>query len=250
MNGLILAVDAGNTRLKWGLAQDGAWRRKGGGPLSEAARLDDVIAPERPQRALVSCVAGDAVRQGLAAALARLGAPVFWLTAAGHAHGLHNAYTEPAQLGPDRYAMLVASLHLGLAPCVVVGAGTAVTVDALDEAGSFLGGLILPGPALMRQALKSGTAGVTAVAGQVVDFPRATGDAVETGIWRALAGAVEAMRSRLAARTGGVPLTVVSGGEAAGLAAVLAGPIQVVEDLVLEGLLCIARGSDAPGRSR
>jgi type III pantothenate kinase len=73
---------------------------------------------------------------------------------------------------------------------------------------------------------------------------------VETGIWRALAGAVEAMRSRLAHETGVVPLTVLSGGEAAGLAAVLAGPIQVVEDLVLEGLLWIARGSDAPGRSR
>jgi type III pantothenate kinase len=247
---MILTVDAGNTRLKWGLAQAGAWQRKGGVPLSEAARLDGIIAPERPQRALVSCVAGEAVRQGLAAALARLGTPVDWLTAAGHAHGLRNAYTEPEQLGADRYAMLVASLHLGLAPCVVVGAGTAVTVDALDEAGCFLGGLILPGPALMRQALKSGTAGVGAVAGQVADFPRATGDAVETGIWRALAGAVEAMRSRLAHETGVLPLTVLSGGEAAGLAAVLAGPIQVVEDLVLEGLLWIARGSDAPGRSR
>jgi type III pantothenate kinase len=248
MSTAILALDAGNTRLKWGLWQNGAWRGKGVLPSGEAGRLDAALGDVRPTRAWVSCVAGADVRQALAEALARLAVPTSWLVPAAEGHGLHNAYIEPARLGPDRYAMLVACLHLGLAPCVVVGAGTAVTVDALDGSGRFLGGLILPGPALMRQALASGTAGVMEVRGRLQDFPRCTGDAVETGIWRALAGAVEAMRGRLAGQAGMEPLAVLSGGEAAGLAAVLAGPKRVVEDLVLEGLLWVARDSDAPAR--
>ncbi len=248
MSAIILAVDAGNTRLKWGLWQAGAWRRKGALPVGEADRLDRVVLPERPARTLVSCVAGAGVRFALEAALARLGAPVSWPVPAAEAFGLRNTYTEPEKLGTDRYAMLVACLHLGYAPCVVVGAGTAVTVDALDGQGHFLGGLILPGPALMRQALASGTAGVTQLTGRLQDFPRCTADGVETGIWRALAGGVEAMRSRLAVQAGGAPLTVLSGGEAAGIAAVVAGPTRVKEDLVLEGLLWIARCSDAQDR--
>ena len=248
MSAIILAVDAGNTRLKWGLWQAGAWRRKGALPVGEADRLDQAVLPERPARTLVSCVAGADVRFALDAALARLGAPVSWPVPAAEGFGLRNTYTEPEKLGTDRYAMLIACLHLGYAPCVVVGAGTAVTVDALDGQGRFLGGLILPGPALMRRALASGTAGVTQLTGRLQDFPRCTADGVETGIWRALAGGVEAMRSRLAVQAGVAPLTVLSGGEAAGIAAVVAGPTRVKEDLVLEGLLWIARCSDAQDR--
>lgn len=248
MSGAILTVDAGNTRLKWGLWQAGTWRRKGALPVAEAARLDEVILPERPARTLVSCVAGEGVRAALAAGLAHLGGGVAWLSPVAQAHGLHNTYSEPAQLGPDRYAMLVACLHYGFAPCIVVGAGTAVTVDALDATGTYLGGLILPGPALMRQALASGTAGVRQVSGRLQDFPRCTADGVETGIWRALAGAVADLRERLAPATGMRPLVVLSGGEATALAAVVDEPRRVVEDLVLEGLLWIARCSDAPAR--
>lgn len=243
-----LFVDAGNTRLKWGLWQGGRWRRKGVLPVQEAAGLTTALTQEHPLQAWVSCVAGEAVREALQTGLGRLGTRVEWVAARGHAFGLSNLYDPPQGLGSDRYAMLVACRQLGLAPCVIVGAGTAVTVDALDGEGSFLGGLILPGPALMRAALASGTAGVKEISGRLQDFPRTTGDAVETGIWRALAGAVEAMRNRLALRVGTEPRTVLSGGEAARLAEVLSGPIEVMEDLVLEGLLWIARSSDAPGR--
>lgn len=244
----ILAVDAGNTRLKWGLWQAGAWRCKGALPVHDAVRLIEAVAPDRPEHAVVSCVAGEEVRAALQIALSRLGGTVYWLVPVAQGHGLRNSYADPAQLGPDRYAMLVGALNLGLAPCVVVGAGTAVTVDALDATGTFLGGLILPGPALMRRALASGTAGVREVAGRLQDFPCCTADAVETGIWRGLAGAVADLRARLARAVGSEPLVVLSGGEAVSLAAVVDEPRRVVEDLVLEGLLWIARCPDVQGR--
>lgn len=241
MDPVILAVDAGNTRLKWGLWRPDGWWRKGWLPSGEASRLAGVVAPAHPACAVVCCVAGEAVRSALAAGLERLGLDVLWVQAQADRYGVHNGYDEPAQLGADRYAMLVAAAQLALAPCVIVGAGTAVTVDALAGDGTFLGGLILPGPQLMRQALAGGTAGVKTLTGRVQDFPRSTGDAVETGIWRALSGAVEDMRERLA-RTLGQPVEVVlTGGEATVLAPHVAGPRRVVEDLVLEGLACIAR---------
>lgn len=248
MDPLILAVDAGNTRLKWGLWQSGGWRRKGWLPIGEAGLLAEAIAPARPAHVVVSCVAGEDVRSLLAAGLQRLGLAVSWVEAQADRYGVHNGYYEPAQLGADRYAMLVAAVQLGLAPCVIVGAGTAVTVDALGEDGTFLGGLILPGPQLMRQALGAGTAGVKTLTGRVQDFPRSTGDAVETGIWRALSGAVEDMQGRLS-RASGRPVTVVlTGGEGTALAAHVTEPRRVLEDLVLEGLACIARLAGWPER--
>lgn len=248
MDPLLLAVDAGNTRLKWGLWQAGSWRRKGWLPSGEAGRLAEAVAPAQPAHAVVSCVAGEAVRSALAAGLKRLGLAALWVEAQADRYGVHNGYLDPAQLGADRYAMLVAAVQLKLAPCVIVGAGTAVTVDALGEDGTFLGGLILPGPQLMRQALAVGTAGVKTLAGRVQDFPRSTGDAVETGIWRALTGAVEDLRGRLT-RASGQPVEVVlTGGEGPALAAHVAEPRRVVEDLVLEGLVCIARLAGWSGR--
>lgn len=245
---LILAVDAGNTRLKWGLRQSGGWRRKGWLPIGEAGRLAETVASAQPGHAVVSCVAGEEVRSALAAGLERLGLAALWVEAQADRYGVHNSYSEPAQLGADRYAMLVAAVQLGLAPCVIVGAGTAVTVDALGEDGTFLGGLILPGPKLMRQALAAGTAGVRMLTGEVQDFPRSTGDAVETGIWRALSGAVEDMRGRLSRASGRPVAAVLTGGEGPALAAHVAEPRRVVEDLVLEGLACIARLAVWPER--
>lgn len=244
---MILLLDVGNTRLKWGVWSAGRWQARGSLPSVEAGHLGEALAGVRPERTLVSCVAGLEVREALVRVLTGLGGTVSWLRAEAAGHGLRNLYTAPGELGADRYAMLVACVHLGLAPCVVVGAGTAVTVDALDERAEFLGGLILPGAGLMRQALRTGTAGVAQTTGRVQDFPRCTGDAVETGIAWALAGGIEAMRSRLAARVGAPVRVVLSGGDAHHLAGLLSAPSSVMEDLVLEGLSWIARESASPG---
>lgn len=240
-----LFVDVGNSRIKWGLWQAERWLCKGNLPLARVNKLTSTLAELAPAHAWVSCVAGATIRRRLQTSLEQLGTHAVWITATRQACGLTNLYTMPHKLGPDRFAMLVACLHLGLAPCVVVGAGTAVTVDALDDKGYFLGGLILPGSRLMRLALADGTAEVRQLSGQRRDYPRTTGDGVETGIWRALAGAIESMRRQLANDVGIQPAVVLSGGEAAQLAPALDGPVEIVEDLVLEGLLWIARCSEA-----
>jgi type III pantothenate kinase len=242
---MILLLDAGNSRIKWGCWQAGAWRGQGAVAVAEPEALAEVLAGFAPTWAGVSCVAGPALRARIEVLLA--GLPVHWLTAPGEGHGIINRYARPESLGADRYAGLVACQRGGLSPCVLASAGTALTVDALTGEGEFLGGMILPGAALMRHALATGTAAVADTAGGWQPFPRATGDAVETGVLTALTGAVEAMRGRLLGRLGGVVPVVLTGGDGGRLAADLADPVRVENNLVLEGLLWIARDLGVAG---
>ena len=97
--------------------------------------------------------------------------------------------------------------------------GTAVTVDALDASGRFLGGLILPGFGLMLRALEMGTAGLKAPTGEAVEFPTNTSDALMSGGADAIAGAIERMHRKLLERTGQEPALLMTGGAAVKLGA-------------------------------
>jgi hypothetical protein len=73
------------------------------------------------------------------------------------AHGVRIAYSDPARLGVDRFLALIGAHALHAGPKLIVDAGTAVTYDLLLADGSHLGGLILPGIALMRDSVLAGT---------------------------------------------------------------------------------------------
>ncbi len=238
---MLILFDAGNTRLKWGVWGGARWQARGALENEALQDLDELLAPYAPTWIGVSCVAGAAVRQRIGDYADAHGIAPHWLVAEADRHGLHNAYRSPATLGADRYAALLACLQRGLAPCVVAMAGTALTVDALSATEGFLGGFILPGAALMRRALADGTAALANSPGVCQDFPDATANAVHSGIQAALGGAVAVMAARLATRTGETPRIVLAGGDAAWLRAGLEGEVHVIDDLVLEGLLCLAK---------
>src|SRR5205085_1163284 len=138
--------------------------------------------------------------------------------------GVTNGYDHPNRLGTDRWVALVGARHRVLAmggtprPALVVMVGTAVTVDALDETGRFLGGLIIPGFGLMLRALEMGTAGLKAPTGDVRDFPTNTSDALMSGGAHSIAGAIERTYRRLRDRTRQEPVLLMSGGAALKLA--------------------------------
>ena len=122
---------------------------------------------------------------------------------------------------------------------MVVNAGTAVTVDALDEEGVFRGGLILPGMRLMLQALAENTAALKSVRGDFRAFPDNTADALTTGAVQAICGAVEQMRRQIDTNPAQVRV-YLAGGAAVELAPHLSPPVEVVDNLVLEGVLALA----------
>jgi len=242
----ILCLDCGNSRLKWGLAGPHGWVSQGNIPNQEIGTLAlrDWQNLPRPTRVVGVNVAGEATRVRVEAQLVRWRATPEWLIAREQACGVYNRYSRPSQLGADRWAALIAArariaLELFPSACIVVNAGTALTVDALDATGVFRGGIIVPGMKMMLQALADNTAALKIQPGRYHDFPINTADALYSGAMHALCGAIEQMRKRLGSDET-EPKVMLSGGAAAEIAPHLTGPVEVVDNLVLEGVLALA----------
>ena len=248
----ILVIDVGNSRMKWGLNGPHGWTALGATPNSDIGTLAlrDWHNLSRPLRAVGVNVAGEAARVRVEAQLSRWRLTPEWLSASAAACGVTNRYAHPSQLGADRWASLVAAWQRSnvtdLFPpaCVVVNAGTAVTVDALDEEGVFRGGLILPGMRLMLQTLAENTSALKSTPGQFRAFPDNTADALTSGATQAICGAIEQMRRQIDTDPAQVRV-YIAGGAASELAPHLRPPVEVVDNLVLEGVLALA-GVTAP----
>jgi type III pantothenate kinase len=126
-------------------------------------------------------------------------------------------------------------------PMVVVMVGTAVTVEAIDAQGAFLGGFILPGHGIMLRALESGTAGLHVPTGDVREFPTNTSDALTSGGTFAIAGAIERMVQHVRERCGEEPVRYMTGGAGWKMAPHMSLPFELVESLIFDGLLEIAQ---------
>lgn len=243
---MILCVDCGNSRVKWGLRDGLHWAARGSLANSGLASLGAAVAAARDggpdvRRILACNVAGPAAEAAVEGLAAALGGRPEWVVGEAERCGVRNGYARPGQLGADRWAALIGARSLHRGPCLVVCAGTATTVDVLLADGLFAGGLILPGLELMRRALARETAGLPLAAGSLVPLPRNTDDAIASGCLQATLGAVERMFAPLAA-AGADALCLLSGGAAAALAPHLRLPHEAVDDLVLEGLARIGRG--------
>ena len=241
----VLAIDAGNTRIKWGVHDGSGWRATGSIGTAQSAGLVDALRAHFPvAAAIASNVAGPEAQAGIDEACRGSGAALVVIRAEREQLGVSNAYRDPRQLGADRWAALIAAHH-GEPPGhkLVVNAGTALTVDALTADGKFLGGLIVPGPALMRRSLDRGTAGLRLTEGALEDLPASTPDAITSGAIQACIGAIERLARAMAARGTPPGRIILSGGAAAEIAASLSLPMTLRENLVLDGLVLIARKS-------
>jgi len=246
---MMLLVDAGNTRIKWRIVSGRTLQAAGAVPTANVADLALAWQPHRLTGAVLSCVADAAAQAGLVRLMAELGLPVQWLVPAREKYGLINLYDVPERLGADRYAALIAAARLKLGDCVVVSVGTATTVDMLSRNNEFLGGVIIPGPDLMRAALLGGTGQIESRMqgdatsanniGNPSTLPRNTDAAVDLGIVLAQAGVVTAVCGRMPVASE-PPLVILTGGARTQIRGWLRGQLIEIEDLVLEGLAWIA----------
>ena len=238
----IYLFDAGNTRIKWAVHDGRAYVASGAVETLRAAELDQALpSGKRAQRAIASSVAGAEVRAQLERLCAARGVKLAIIASQAEQLGVKSGYRDPAQLGSDRWAALVAAHRVCPGHKLVVNAGTALTIDALTADGRFLGGVIVPGPALMRRSLDRGTAGLRLTEGAFADFPASTPDAITTGAIQACAGAIERMRDAMAGVDCAPSQIVLSGGAAPEIAGHLPIAATIRENLVLDGLLLIAR---------
>ena len=159
---------------------------------------------------------------------------------------------RPEGVGIDRLldALAVNALRQPGRPAVVIDAGSAVTVDWVDEAGAFAGGAILPGIALMAKSLHDYTALLP-----LIDVPKqvpvvpgtTTPTAIEAGLFWAVAGGIWALVAAYSRRFDGTPEVYLTGGDAPLLAAATLGPARLVPLLTLSGVRLAAIAALRPG---
>jgi len=149
--------------------------------------------------------------------------------------GVRNGYARAQQLGSDRWAALIGAWHQVRGACLVVNCGTATTVDALSDDGVFIGGLILPGAALMQRSLHDNAALLQSAQGTLRDFPLNAADAIRSGTIRATQGAIMRQYNLLQQRFPAARC-LLSGGAAESVMAQLAVGCERRDDLVLQGL--------------
>jgi len=242
-------VDIGNTRIKWAL-YDGERLGQHGNAVHREARdaaLQTFVhaLPPEVTRLVVANVAGDAMAQGLRAVIGSR-AVIEFVATSPERFGVRCAYADPQRLGVDRWLGVLAAHALAAGAACVIGAGTAVTFDAVAADGAHLGGLILPGARLFATALDRSTSNIGATpvpVGAVKGLAllgRDTATAVGHGAMLALAAAVDRAVRTVAGVLGAAPRVYLTGGDAAPLREWLETKVEPRADLVLEGLALFA----------
>jgi type III pantothenate kinase len=247
---MILLIDVGNTRLKW------AWLK--GSRLSEqqaavhrgvrrgkwAAALFD--PDNAASRVLICNVAGAAMAKTLAdSSRRRFGVKPEFVTSSRRFGPLTNGYAKPNLLGADRWLAIVGAWIRVRSALCVIDAGTAVKADGVDASGRHLGGLIVPGIQLMREALLNKTSDIARSARSSAPSKKGilannTVGAVSRGAEFALAGFADHAADVLERALGIKPKLLITGGDAEIVAANMRRHGEVVPDLVLQGLAAVA----------
>lgn len=234
-----LMIDAGNTLIKSAVLAGDEWLHLTPVPTAEADTMTARVAHiPGVSEVWVSNVAGDEVAAHLAAACKSRGWSMNLISSKKMQCGVSNAYKVVERLGSDRWASLIAAWQMNKGPTLVVTSGTATTIDALSAQGEFMGGLILPGLALMQSSLIDATAKLIHDAGRYAEFPVNTADAIWSGALQATCGAIQRQYALLNDENAKI---LLSGGAAQELQELLGIPAQTVRNLVLQGLGYIAQ---------
>ena len=231
-----LDIDMGNSRTKWRCGS-----ANGALPSPQLPEL-----AQTPCRIRVATVLRN--RQRIACAVEeQFGVVAEFASVTPSLQGVQCGYREPNRLGVDRWLSTVAAWRQVRRAAVVVGAGTAATMDFVHADGRHEGGYIVPGLRLMQEALDRNTADVRvardhwAVApkdtfANVKSAPCDTQTSVAAGTLLMLCTFVNTAVADFATRCEGDPAIFLTGGDAPLLAAHLTMPVRLEPHLVLEGL--------------
>jgi type III pantothenate kinase len=239
---MLFLLDIGNTSLKWA-----AWK---GGRLADTGmavhRTASMTAVadanwrnrEQPRHVLAASVAGARVAHELTSWVDRnWHVPLTFLRARDQAFGVRNAYRDAQRLGVDRWLALIAAHRFFPGSCCIVDCGTAITIDAIDGQGRHLGGMIVPGLWMMREALARRTWAIESAEVEPRQaLARDTESAVANGSLCAAVGGVEHAFAAARARVGSPLRLLLTGSDAPRLSENLSLEVTVDPHLVLRGL--------------
>ncbi|MFL1404038.1 type III pantothenate kinase [Marinobacter sp. M1N3S26] len=241
-----LLIDAGNTRIKWQLRDKGQVLHSGAG-LLESDQLFEGITPAHWRKlssVAVSTVRSEAARRDLENTIAtytRLPVRFFWTRR--KFGSLTCAYEDASTMGADRWHALIGAWDMIGGACVVVDAGSAITLDWIDDRGGHLGGYILPGRDMMVASLRQSTARVMFDDSQAV-VNTTPGRSTAECVFHGVSWLIQALASELG-RQVAIPV-LVTGGDGSLIKKALdtAGPdslavSRLCPGLVLDGLALV-----------
>lgn len=217
----LLALGVGNSRLAVGVFGAGELKNVWRPPIGEREQWKDAIfqawtASNDAAAPVVAASVNPPLNSAIEDVVTEVtGHTVQWIGADIDVP-IEVATRNPAATGIDRILNVAAAHEQMGKACVVVDAGTALTVDCCNDAGEFLGGAILPGVNLMLQALAEKTAAIGTV--EIALPPKAVGDstaaAVSSGIFFSIRGLVREIAENFAEQLGQWPEIIATGGDA------------------------------------
>ena len=218
----LLVIDVGNSRVAMGVFVNGILEATKRAEVKDTAAVKDAIAELWSQisgnadaevcGASVNTVAIEGIEHAVMQATEKhvqwvgrqIDLPIKVLTA------------EPKKTGVDRVLNVAAAFEQMQHACVVVDAGTALTIDACNEQGAFIGGAIVPGATLMLKSLHEHT---TALPQVELKFPAEpigtnTEQAMLSGVVYGIRGMVKEIAEQYALTLGNWPEIICTGGDA------------------------------------
>ncbi len=221
-----LLLDIGNSRIKWAWL-DERGRLSGFGGIDHRSAAIDEIANANwsdwpgPEQILVSSVAAEARWRKLSDwCLQHWRQTPLRVVSVASQCGVMNAYTQPHELGSDRWAAMIGAHHLLHADTCIIDCGTAITIDFLEASGRHLGGYIIPGLSLMQRSLAQGTAvnPASSSPGRAIEnsisVGYSTAACIEQGVLLAAASLIESSSEKMKMRTGRSFAYLFTGGDA------------------------------------
>lgn len=233
---MIVDIDVGNSRIKWRVIKKGVPDSKP--PISDSKSLLQAIEEQGcPARIRLSSVGRREIVEEVVAQAARWGCELQEARTSREAAGVHCGYLQPSSMGVDRWLALLAARGRFRCACVVVDAGTAITVDLLDHQGRHLGGYIVPGFTMLYQSLNLGTSNIRIEPDSSANCSpgKTTGEAVGHGALLMVKTMIEASIDMLQENTQPIKV-IVTGGDGSMLTSALEGDCVYIPDLVLDGL--------------
>ncbi len=245
------AAAVGNTRTRFALCEQGAVDSPVSLPNTEmpeiVSRIATLLEAHHDAPVLIAGVNPKAVRE-LSEALDRGHGIVSLLIGKDVRIPIHHALDDASTVGQDRLLCALGAYAKAEQACIVIDAGTAITVDFVDGEGVFQGGMIAPGLAMMLRSLHEGTAALPSLSFADPDPARGvlgkdTAHAMMLGVKVAAQGFVRYATERLSDMYGAYPQIIATGGDAPVLFENDGVVENVVPDLQLIGIIECARRS-------
>jgi type III pantothenate kinase len=257
---VLLAIDAGNTNIKFALVNDDGSPRSRWRIATDARRTADEYAVwlirlielegltrEHVKHVAISTVVPRALYNLQSLATKYFGVEPLIAGRAPMDYGIALDVDEPQQVGADRACNAIAAHASHAGDLIVISFGTATTVDHVDFNGAYKGGIIAPGVNLSLDALVAAAAKLPRIAIEQPATDSVIGRTTESqmliGIYWGYVAMIEGLIARMKAEVGR-PVKVIATGGLAALFQQHSHLFDAVDaDLTLKGLSLLWRKS-------